>query len=99
MQCGEGYGSPAVPAMSVPLALGIYARRCQAEGSVPKGVSRTVTVVYGSVAAQQEPLAGYFLEDIFSCLTCWTLCLSAFQINARANVLSEQFWVLLVALL
>lgn len=37
MQCGEAYGSPAVPAMSVPLALGIYARRCQAEGSVPQG--------------------------------------------------------------
>lgn len=37
MQCSVAYGSPAVPVMSVPFALGIYARRCQAEGSMPQG--------------------------------------------------------------
>lgn len=34
MQRSVAYGSPAVPVMSVPFALGIYARRCQAEGSM-----------------------------------------------------------------
>lgn len=37
MQCNVAYGSPAVPVMLLPFALGIYARRCQAEGSVPQG--------------------------------------------------------------
>lgn len=37
MQCRVAYGSPVVPVMSVPFALGVCAQRCQAEGSVPQG--------------------------------------------------------------
>lgn len=48
------------------------------------------------LAAQQEPLAEYFVEDI-QLPELLNICLSAFQINVDADMLSEQFWILLVA--
>lgn len=48
------------------------------------------------LAAQQEPPAEYFVEDI-QLPDLLNICLSAFQIKADADMLSEQFWVLLVA--
>lgn len=59
MQCNIAYGSPAVPVMLVPFALGMYARRCQAEGFVPQvGEQHSDSGV--SAGSKAEPLAGYF---------------------------------------
>lgn len=70
MQCRVAYGSPAVPVMSVPFALGICARSVKLKVLCSKGASSTVTAMYGSAGSTAEPLAGHFLEDIFSYLTC-----------------------------